>query len=593
MSYRKAEKAYGVPKNQIHRRIKNPDTKSPGGQPVLDTTLEDHIASRLVTCSDWGFPLDALDLRYLVKGYLDKRGLVEPRFKQNMPGTEWVTTFMKRQEQTLSQRICQNIKRSRAAVTPEIVNDYFDNLTETLKDIPASNIVNYDETNLADDPGRKKIIIKRGSKYPERIMNHSKSATSLMYAAAADGTVLAPYIVYKATNIYDTWTMGGPKGARYNRSKSGWFDNCCFADWFMTIALPYLKKLDGPKVLIGDNLSSHLTLEVIEQCEAHNIRFVFFPANSTHLCQPLDVCFFRPMKMAWRPILEKWKKGPGRKQASVPKDIFPQLLRELTVKLEDSANENIISGFRKCGIVPIDRSKVLDRLPKPAPEVPKEAAEPLDTGTAELSSATTVDQCIMEMLQEMRHGTPEETTRKRKKKISVEPGKSVASSDLSQDEEDEESQEELPGPSNTTITEAGGSGGTQSDEAAESEEEDQDEENTMEFSSDEEDQDDSNASLRGVFPVMPSEIKPGMWVVVNFALNGRKLYLGKVEKMTGEREFEGKFLRPSQKSTGSSFVFPQKEDICIVNVHQVVGKTCTPEKMRRGILKFDVNSQKW
>ena len=102
MSYRKAEKAYGVPKNQIHRRIKNPDTKSPGGQPVLDTTLEDHIASRLVTCSDWGFPLDALDLRYLVKGYLDKRGLVEPRFKQNMPGTEWVTTFMKRQEQTLS-----------------------------------------------------------------------------------------------------------------------------------------------------------------------------------------------------------------------------------------------------------------------------------------------------------------------------------------------------------------------------------------------------------------------------------------------------------------------------------------------------------
>lgn len=151
-------------------------------------------------------------------------------------------------------------------------------------------------------------------------MDSSKSATSLMYAGCADGHLLPPYVVYKATIMYDTWTLGGPAGACYNRTKSGWFDILTFHDWFSTLALPHLKKLPGRKVLIGDNFSSHLSPEVIQMCEENEIRFCFLPANATHLAQPLDVAFFRPMKQAWRKILETWKKGPGRKYSSIPKE---------------------------------------------------------------------------------------------------------------------------------------------------------------------------------------------------------------------------------------------------------------------------------
>lgn len=122
-------------------------------------------------------------------------------------------------------------------------------------------------------------------------MNTSKTATSLMYAACADGKVLPPYVAHnKATNLNDTWTLGGPKGAQYNRSKSGWFDLQCFSDWFMTIALPYLKKLDGKKIMIGDNLSAHLSMEVRESCEMYNIAFVFLPPNPTHIYDPSARC---------------------------------------------------------------------------------------------------------------------------------------------------------------------------------------------------------------------------------------------------------------------------------------------------------------
>ena len=100
-----------------------------------------------------------------------------------------------------------------------------------------------------------------------------------MFAIAADGTLLPPYVVYKAKHSYEGWTEGGIEGSRYNRSMSGWFDSELFEDWFKTLALPYFRKLNGPKVLIGDNLNSHLTNSVIQECENNEIKFILLPPN--------------------------------------------------------------------------------------------------------------------------------------------------------------------------------------------------------------------------------------------------------------------------------------------------------------------------
>ena len=54
--------------------------------------------------------------------------------------------------------------------------------------------------------------------------------------------------------------------------------------------------MDSTKLLIGDNLTSHMSAEVIELCKENNIKFVCFPPNSTEKLQPLDVGFFGPMK---------------------------------------------------------------------------------------------------------------------------------------------------------------------------------------------------------------------------------------------------------------------------------------------------------
>ena len=94
------------------RRYKNPNMKTQGGQTALSNKLEKYMAERIAVCAMWGYPLDNFDVRYFVKGYLDKRGIAINCFKNNMPSKEWVESCVKRNSDLLSNRICQNINQS-------------------------------------------------------------------------------------------------------------------------------------------------------------------------------------------------------------------------------------------------------------------------------------------------------------------------------------------------------------------------------------------------------------------------------------------------------------------------------------------------
>lgn len=153
MTYRNAEKFHGIPRSVLCRHKKG-NVKKQGGQTVLNNEEEDLLIRNINTCSDWGYPIDSYDLRLIVKNYLDKLGRKVVRFKDNLPGPEFVTSFLKRHRSQLSKRMCENIKRSRAQVSRDILNEYFTNLSIALQDVPPCNIINYDETNLSDDIGK-------------------------------------------------------------------------------------------------------------------------------------------------------------------------------------------------------------------------------------------------------------------------------------------------------------------------------------------------------------------------------------------------------------------------------------------------------
>ena len=243
LSINKASKTFNIPRGTIQNKMKNIHPKSVGPPTTFTRHKEELFLARVMTMCNWGFPLDKLDLRMVVAAYLTKQNHVVKKFKDNIPGEDWVSSFMKRN--SLTNRIATNIRRKRAQISKEQLQEYFENIKKELAGVPPSNIWNYDETNLRDDPGARKYVMKRGTKYLERIMDSSKVAFSVMFTGNSEGAVLPQYVVYKSVHLYDQWVQGGPPGARYNRSKSGWFDETTFTDWFFKMMLPKLRREEG------------------------------------------------------------------------------------------------------------------------------------------------------------------------------------------------------------------------------------------------------------------------------------------------------------------------------------------------------------
>lgn len=176
LSSYEAEKKFGIPRKTILNRCKNRHDKDVGRPTSLTKIEEKHIADVVNISAEFGSPLTMMDLRVVVYNYLRK--------------------------------------------------NYRDNVFNGKRP---------DETNLSDDPGCSKAIFKRGTKHPERVLNSTKSSVSIMFTGTANGKCLPPYIVYKSNHLWTRWCQNGPVNARYNRTKSGWFDMVCFDDWFKCI----------------------------------------------------------------------------------------------------------------------------------------------------------------------------------------------------------------------------------------------------------------------------------------------------------------------------------------------------------------------
>ena len=81
--------------------------------------------------------------------------------------------------------------------------------------------------------------------------------------------------------------------------------------------------------MIEDNLPSHICESVVRR---HQIKFIHFPLNLTHLTQPLDTAYFKPFKFAWHNSLNGFPKTKlGQQEANIPKDIFPKWLHQLII----------------------------------------------------------------------------------------------------------------------------------------------------------------------------------------------------------------------------------------------------------------------
>ena len=102
------------------------------------------------------------------------------------------------------------------------------------------------------------------------------------------------------------------------------------------------------------------------------------PPNTTHAAQPLDVRFFKPLKAYWSSVCHKFlATNPG---VTVTKLHFSKLFSEAWLKASNPTN--IVAGFRKTGICPLDSAAIkVPELPDGTEELPDGTEPELPHGT--------------------------------------------------------------------------------------------------------------------------------------------------------------------------------------------------------------------
>lgn len=119
-------------------------------------------------------------------------------------------------------------------------------------------------------------------------------------------------------------------------------------------------------------------------------------------------------------MLDDWKCGSQKRAQTLNKDVFPALLTKLYTSLyptDELKSRNLHqAGFKKCGISPLNELQVLSRLPD---------SDCTDNGDANVGSPVKhrVSAAVIDMLADMRGVDKDVEPRRRRKKITVAPGK--------------------------------------------------------------------------------------------------------------------------------------------------------------------------
>jgi hypothetical protein len=111
---------------------------------------------------------------------------------------------------------------------------------------------------------------------------------------------------------------------------------------------------EKPILLILDNQTSHISYPVVEFCKKSGIVLFTLPPNTSHVTQPLDKCFFGPMKSDMSQEHRHWMRNHPRERNSIY-DV-PQLTKAPYQRRFNSKNIN--SAFAACGIYPLNRHAV-------------------------------------------------------------------------------------------------------------------------------------------------------------------------------------------------------------------------------------------
>jgi hypothetical protein len=246
---------------------------------------------------------------------------------------------------------------------------WFEVIEEVLlrPDVLPCNVYNMDETGtMLSMPKAAKVVINKDNKQGRKGGRINRENVTAIECVSADGRYLNPMIIWPASTHRANWTTHATPGWYFATSEKGSTDSYLSLQWLKQIFDPETQELAGqnPRVLINDGFGTHETLEVLQFCFEKNIILCRLPSHTSHVLQPCDVSVFGPLKNAYRDQLDRLDMGGVGK---IGKEHFTYMYSPARAQVLTA--RNIRSGWSGAGLYPFNPSKVLDKIPKPAPQL--------------------------------------------------------------------------------------------------------------------------------------------------------------------------------------------------------------------------------
>ena len=225
-------------------------------------------------------------------------------------------------------------------------------------------VYNVDESgvNVVHKPCKIVAELGRHNVYSITAAERGKTHT-IVACVSASGFVLPPMMVYpRKKSVPEDLKEGAVLNTLFTNSVNGLITKELYLEWFKHFLanIPPTR----PVLLIQDGHSSHASIELIECARANYIHVLCLPAHTTHILQPLDVGVFKSFKAAFSKACRNYTlKHPG----CITTDVIAALVGEsMPVAFTPL---NILSGFKKWGIQPLNPREVSDRSLAPSKAV--------------------------------------------------------------------------------------------------------------------------------------------------------------------------------------------------------------------------------
>ncbi|KAI0995965.1 hypothetical protein K3495_g12216 [Podosphaera aphanis] len=257
----------------------------------------------------------------------------------------WMTSFLQRQT-NVHTVVGRSIEAVRATTgNQETIRSFFEVFSRTVRclNIKTENLWNMDETGLALGACSNSRVLSSPLNHKAYVKSpNTRKWVSIMETASTSGRWLRSAVIFK--------------GQLPNFSENGWTSNSVGLAWLGQIFIPESTPTQYDyRLLLLDGHGSHADVEFMWTCYQNKIAFLYLPAHTSHILQPLDLAPFSAVKSKYRQEIQALASIDDA--ASVKKE--RSITSSNKSRIESLSGREIRAGWRASGLCPYNPELVL------------------------------------------------------------------------------------------------------------------------------------------------------------------------------------------------------------------------------------------